>query len=33
MVREPAWLMRRAPTTSPMSADRLGAMVCILSIR
>ena len=28
-VREPAWEMRRAPTISPMSADRLGATECM----
>jgi hypothetical protein len=29
----PACEMRRAPTTSPMSALRLGAIACILSCR
>lgn len=33
LVREPAWLMRRAPTISPISADRLGATLCIRSSR
>ena len=33
LVREPAWLMSRAPTTSPMSALRLGATLCMRSSR
>lgn len=33
LVREPAWLMRRAPTVSPISADKLGATTCIFSSR
>lgn len=32
-VREPACDMSRAPTISPMSADRLGATECILLLR
>ena len=33
LVSEPAWLMSRAPTTSPMSALRLGATLCMRSSR
>ena len=33
LTSEPAWLMRRAPTVSPISADRLGATACIFSLR
>lgn len=33
LVREPACEMSRAPTTSPIRDDRLGATTCILSSR
>lgn len=32
-IKLPAWLMRRAPTNSPTSAVRFGAIACIRFLR